>query len=100
MISRAVIDASISVADPELLTEALAGYQAQRDALSADLFDVTEEIAGHRWTDDETPGLLLRLSASMNDEIELLAALPPSAPSSGSPPPTEPWPRGGQLGSP
>ena len=61
------------------MQDSLAAYQAQRDVLSSELFAVTEEIAGHRWTDDEIPGLLLRLSASMNDEIELLAALRPGA---------------------
>ena len=45
----------------------------RRDELSAELFDVVDIIAGHRWTDDEIPGLLLRLSAAMADEVELLA---------------------------
>ncbi len=74
MLARAVIDAVVDGSDER---DALHGYQEQRDALSAELFSVTEEIAGHRWTDDEIPGLLLRLSASMNDEIELLAAMQP-----------------------
>ena len=55
----------------------LAGYQTTRDALSSDLFDVIDVIAGHRWTDVEIPELLRRLSASMADEVEALAALPP-----------------------
>jgi 2-polyprenyl-6-methoxyphenol hydroxylase-like FAD-dependent oxidoreductase len=62
--------------------EALAGYQETRDALSAALFDVMNVIAGHRWTDEEIPGLLLQLSAAMTDEVEALAALPPIAPRS------------------
>ena len=33
--------------------DALAGYQARRDELSADLFDVIDVIAGHQWTDAE-----------------------------------------------
>ena len=61
------------------MQDSLAAYQAQRDELSSELFAVTEEIAGHQWTDDEILDLLLRLSASMNDEIELLAALQPAA---------------------
>jgi 2-polyprenyl-6-methoxyphenol hydroxylase-like FAD-dependent oxidoreductase len=57
--------------------DALSGYQANRDALSTALFDVTDVIAGHRWTDAEIPDLLLQLNAAMADELETLAALPP-----------------------
>jgi 2-polyprenyl-6-methoxyphenol hydroxylase-like FAD-dependent oxidoreductase len=57
--------------------DALSGYQANRDALSTALFDVTDVIAGHRWTDVEIPDLLLQLNAAMADELETLAALPP-----------------------
>ena len=57
--------------------DALSGYQATRDALSTALFDVTDVIAGHRWTDAEIPDLLLQLNAAMADELETLAALPP-----------------------
>jgi 2-polyprenyl-6-methoxyphenol hydroxylase-like FAD-dependent oxidoreductase len=83
LLSRAVVDAVDAVVagsdeHPERMRDSLAAYQAQRDELSSELFTVTEEIAGHQWTDDEIPGLLLRLSASMNDEIELLAALRPA----------------------
>ena len=56
---------------------ALAGYQAQRDRLSADLFAVTDAIAGHGWTADEIGGLLRRLSASMTDEVATLEDLVP-----------------------
>jgi 2-polyprenyl-6-methoxyphenol hydroxylase-like FAD-dependent oxidoreductase len=61
--------------------DALAGYQARRDALATALFDVVDVIAGHRWTDSEIPTLLLQLNAAMADEVEALAAMP-------SPPPT------------
>ncbi len=57
--------------------DALSGYQATRDALSTALFDVTDVIAGHHWTDAEIPDLLLQLNAAMADELETLAALPP-----------------------
>jgi 2-polyprenyl-6-methoxyphenol hydroxylase-like FAD-dependent oxidoreductase len=57
--------------------EALAGYQAMRDTLSADLFAVMDVIAGHRWTDEEIPDLLLGLNAAMADELDVLSALPP-----------------------
>lgn len=60
-------------------SDALAGYQARRDALSTALFDVTDVIAGHHWTDAEIPGLMLRLNAAMADEVETIAALPPLA---------------------
>ena len=55
---------------------AMAGYQTTRDALSADLFDVTEVIAGHQWTDAEISDLLIRLSRSMSAEVSALVALP------------------------
>ena len=55
--------------------EALAGYQATRDAVSDTMFDVIDEIAGHRWTDDEIGGLLLRLNAAMAEEVDALAVL-------------------------
>jgi 2-polyprenyl-6-methoxyphenol hydroxylase-like FAD-dependent oxidoreductase len=58
-------------------TSALAGYQATRDGLSADLFAVTDTIAQHRWTDDEIGGLLMRLSDSMAEEVALLGGLEP-----------------------
>ena len=57
--------------------KALAGYQSQRDRLSADLFAVTDAIARHRWTADEIGGLLRRLSASMSDEVVTLEDLVP-----------------------
>jgi 2-polyprenyl-6-methoxyphenol hydroxylase-like FAD-dependent oxidoreductase len=56
---------------------ALAGYQATRDRLSADLFAVTDTIAEHRWTDDEIGPLLLRVSDSMAGEVALLDGLEP-----------------------
>jgi 2-polyprenyl-6-methoxyphenol hydroxylase-like FAD-dependent oxidoreductase len=73
LLARAVVAV---VADGVPEREALAGYEARRDALSADLFDVTDVIAGHLWTDAEIPALLLRLNAAMHDEVDALAALP------------------------
>ena len=52
-------------------------YQATRDALSRELFDVMDVVCGHRWTDDEIGGLLLRLSVAMSNEVDVLAGLPP-----------------------
>jgi 2-polyprenyl-6-methoxyphenol hydroxylase-like FAD-dependent oxidoreductase len=57
--------------------DALAGYQATRDGLSAALFDITDVIAGHHWSDAEIPGLLLQVSAAMTAEVETLADLAP-----------------------
>lgn len=58
---------------------ALAGYQATRDHLSAELFATTDAIAAQRWTSDEIGGLLKRLSKAMADEVEHLTALDPPA---------------------
>jgi 2-polyprenyl-6-methoxyphenol hydroxylase-like FAD-dependent oxidoreductase len=73
LLARAVVAV---VADGVPEREALAGYEARRDALSTDLFDVTDVIAGHRWTDAEIPALLLRLNAAMHAEVDALAELP------------------------
>jgi len=59
--------------------EALAGFQAKRDALSGAMFDVIDEIAGHRWTGAEIGALLMRLNAAMSDEVDALAELAPQA---------------------
>ena len=68
---------AITVTEPgtDDRTEALADYQATRDRLSRQLFDVTDTIAAQRWTADEIPGLLIQLSSAMADEVETLAAL-------------------------
>lgn len=60
--------------------DALGGYQATRDSLSRHLFEVIDVIAGHRWTDQEIGDLLLRLNASMTNEVDALAALTITAP--------------------
>jgi 2-polyprenyl-6-methoxyphenol hydroxylase-like FAD-dependent oxidoreductase len=70
--------------DAELLARAviaggtpddLAGFEATRDALGADLFDVVDRIAGHEWDADSIAELLKRQSIAMGPEVELLAAL-------------------------
>ena len=55
--------------------QALADYQATRDRVSRQLFDVTDRIACFQWDATEISELLIQLSASMSDEVELLAAL-------------------------
>jgi flavin-dependent dehydrogenase len=67
LLANAIVDGSAG---------ALAHYQETRDRLSAELFEVVDEIAGHRWTDEEIPALLLRLSAAMSAEVTAIAALP------------------------
>ncbi len=74
LLARAIIAVVIDGADER---DALASYQSTRDALSTALFDVIDVIAGHRWTDEEIPHLLLQLNAAMADEVEALAALSP-----------------------
>ena len=71
-----ILDALAGGADEP---DALAAYQAARDALSGELFDAIDVIAGHGWTDDEIGGLLLRMNAAMGDEVDALAQLPPLA---------------------
>jgi hypothetical protein len=46
-----------------------------RDFLSADLFDVTDTIAGHAWSESEIPVLLVQLSRAMSSEVSTLASL-------------------------
>jgi flavin-dependent dehydrogenase len=54
---------------------ALGAFQRQRDRLSAALFDATERIAAHDWTEDQLRRRLRELSAAMSDEIDALLAL-------------------------
>ena len=55
--------------------DALAGYQEQRDELSADLFEITDAIAAYDWTLDEVQQLHRRLSDSMKAEVAELRDL-------------------------
>ncbi|WP_409330570.1 NAD(P)/FAD-dependent oxidoreductase [Trujillonella humicola] len=59
---------------------ALAGYQRERDRLSVALFDVTERVAAHDWTEEELRRLLRELAAAMSDEIEVLLGLDDARP--------------------
>lgn len=72
LLSRAVV-AAFSSSMAEL--EALAGYQRQRDALSAALFEVTDRIAAYSWSPAEASGLLREVSSAMTDEVEFLEQL-------------------------
>jgi 2-polyprenyl-6-methoxyphenol hydroxylase-like FAD-dependent oxidoreductase len=73
LLARAVTDAPAPGSDQ---LDALAEYQAVRDRLARPLLDVTERIAGYRWNLAEVRRLLMTLSSTMTDELELLAELP------------------------
>jgi len=49
--------------------EALAGYQATRDALATTLFEITDEIASYGWDIPTVQSLHLRLSDEMKREV-------------------------------
>ena len=53
----------------------LEGYQALRDELSSDLFEVTEKVAAYDWDMAEVKALHLRLSKAMKAENETIDAL-------------------------
>jgi 2-polyprenyl-6-methoxyphenol hydroxylase-like FAD-dependent oxidoreductase len=72
LLARAVIASQRG--DVEIAA-ALAAYQRERDRLSADLFDVTDRIAGYGWQEADLRRDLLRLSSAMSDEVEALLAL-------------------------
>ena len=59
---------------------ALAGYQAKRDRLSSQLFEVSDRIAGYGWDSTEIQQLLREVSSAMSDEVGLLQSLPPRLP--------------------
>jgi 2-polyprenyl-6-methoxyphenol hydroxylase-like FAD-dependent oxidoreductase len=58
---------------------ALAGYAADRDALSLPMLEVVERIAAHDWSMAEIRDLLMRHASTMVDEVELLEGLPEAA---------------------
>ena len=72
LLARAVVE---SLDDDRAERDSLAGYQATRDHLSAELFTTIDAIAAQQWTDDEIGDLLEQLSSSMAEEVEALAAL-------------------------
>ena len=76
--ANAVVRA-IGTTDDEA-TRAMDDYHAVRDRLSDELFDVTDQVAVGRWTEDEIPLLLLAMSTAMTDEVTHLAELAPWPP--------------------
>jgi 2-polyprenyl-6-methoxyphenol hydroxylase-like FAD-dependent oxidoreductase len=77
LLARAIVAVVVDGAEER---DALGGYQRTRDALSTAVFDLTEVIAGHYWTEQEIPDLLRRVHTAMSDEVKALAALPPLPP--------------------
>jgi 2-polyprenyl-6-methoxyphenol hydroxylase-like FAD-dependent oxidoreductase len=73
LLTRAIVAILTAGADER---DALAGYQTSRDALSTALFDITDVIAAHRWSDHQIGDLLLRLNAAMSEELDTLTDLP------------------------
>jgi flavin-dependent dehydrogenase len=55
--------------------DAILDYQNTRDRLSAALFDITERIAGYRWTLGELRAHLMTLSEAMRPEVDALVSL-------------------------
>jgi 2-polyprenyl-6-methoxyphenol hydroxylase-like FAD-dependent oxidoreductase len=75
-ITDALRDAELlACAVAEGSNEALAGYQETRDALSAGLFEVTDEIASYAWDLSAVKQMHLVLSKEMNREVEHLLQL-------------------------
>jgi 2-polyprenyl-6-methoxyphenol hydroxylase-like FAD-dependent oxidoreductase len=73
LLARAVRAAPVPGSDQ---IDALASYQAVRDGLARPLLEVSERIAGYRWDLAEVRRLLMTLSSTMTDELELLADRP------------------------
>jgi flavin-dependent dehydrogenase len=76
LLSRAVIEAP---RPGPAQRAALADFEAARDALSLPMLHIVERIAAFDWTLPEVRDLLMALSASQVDEVDLLQALPRAA---------------------
>jgi flavin-dependent dehydrogenase len=72
---------SDALRDAELLSRAVAGgismaaYEEQRDAVSRDLFEVTDRIAGFDWTMEEIRAHLRDVSRAAKAELRLIEGL-------------------------
>ena len=73
LLADAILEALAGVV-PEAV--ALARYQAMRDQLSSELFDVTERVASYAWGLDEIRSLLRQVSSAMNAEVRHAQSLP------------------------
>ena len=63
------------LADPSNGGLALATYEEARDTVARPLAEITEAVAGYRWTMTELEGHLKALSRAMAHEVEVLAGL-------------------------
>jgi 2-polyprenyl-6-methoxyphenol hydroxylase-like FAD-dependent oxidoreductase len=54
--------------------EAMSAYQGTRDRLTLPLLHAADAVATYAWADDEIPALLMKLSASMADEVNAIVA--------------------------
>jgi 2-polyprenyl-6-methoxyphenol hydroxylase-like FAD-dependent oxidoreductase len=73
LLADAILEALAGVV-PEPVV--LARYQALRDQLSTDLFDVTDRVASYAWDLDEIRTLLRQVSSAMGAEVVHLQSLP------------------------
>jgi flavin-dependent dehydrogenase len=69
VLARAIV---VGLNEPGRMPEALAGYQSLRDSVTADLFEVTDRIAGYDWTLDELKRHLLAVSRAMKPEVDVI----------------------------
>jgi len=69
MLAAAVVAGAASEIAAEV---ALAGYQAQRDALAVAMHPVVDRLAAHDWDPAEARRLLRELSSVMADEVEAI----------------------------
>lgn len=72
LLARALVTA---FHDPAAADEALVRYHNTRDRLSRPLFDAVDDVAAMRWSDDDLPALLRRVSSAMSDEVVHVAGL-------------------------
>jgi flavin-dependent dehydrogenase len=86
-ISDALRDAELLARAVTLGSDAaLAEYQATRDTISSELFDITDRIAGFAWDLEKLQNLHRRLSRTMNAEVAALLALDSMFPATGERP--------------
>jgi 2-polyprenyl-6-methoxyphenol hydroxylase-like FAD-dependent oxidoreductase len=76
LLVRALVPVLTTGGDHVEELEALRRYQRQRDALSHELFGVTDEVARFDWDSARIRSLLRRVSSAMSDEVDLLSGLP------------------------
>jgi 2-polyprenyl-6-methoxyphenol hydroxylase-like FAD-dependent oxidoreductase len=69
LLARAVVD---GLGDDRAEAAALAGYQDVRDRLTLPLLELSDEIAGCRWSDERIPVLLRKLSGVMSAELDVV----------------------------